>query len=229
MESIAESLGLYELNEVTIVVRILLATLFSGVLGIERTRKRSAAGFRTYIIVCISSTVIMMTSQFMLNQFGDTDPARLGAQIISGIGFLGAGTILITGGRQIKGLTTAAGLWSAACMGIAIGIGFYFGAFVMCLTLILVMTLFDQFQTRFISRSKRMLLHVIFERIHNIDDFHQVAHGMDIHIVDFETALSEVGTGISAYFVMESKTKILHAEIVNAFKQCPGLTMIEEI
>ncbi len=165
----------------------------------------------------------------MLFEFGDTDPARLGAQVISGIGFLGAGTILITGGRQIKGLTTAAGLWSAACMGIAIGIGFYFGALIMCLTLILVMTLFDQFQTRFISRSRRMLLHVIFEQIRNIDDFHRVAHGMGIHIIDFETALSEVGTGISAYFVMESKIKMSHADVVNSFKQCPGLTMIEEI
>ena len=229
MDSFFESLGLYELIELTIVVRILLATIFSGVLGIERTRKRRAAGFRTYMIVCISSTVVMMTSQFMLKQFGGTDPARLGAQVISGIGFLGAGTILITGGRQIRGLTTAAGLWSAACMGIAIGVGFYFGAFVMCVTLILVMTIFDQFQMRFISRSKRMLLHVILESIHNIDDFHKIAHNMGIHVVDFETAISEVGTGISAYFVMESKEKMSHSEVVNAFKQCPGLTMIEEI
>lgn len=114
-------------------------------------------------------------------------------------------------------------------MGIAIGVGFYFGAFVMCVTLILVMTIFDQFQMRFMSRSKRMLVHIIFEGIHNIDDFHKIAHDTDIHIIDFETALSEVGIGISAYFILESKIKISHSEVVNVFKQCPGLKMIEEI
>ncbi|HOS18308.1 MAG TPA: hypothetical protein PK438_03400 [Clostridia bacterium] len=86
-----------------------------------------------------------------------------------------------------------------------------------------------KFNMRFISRSRRMLIHVIFESIHNIDDFHKIAHGMDIHIIDFETALSEVGTGISAYFAMESKAKLSHPQVVDAFKQCPGLTMIEEI
>lgn len=229
MEELLSSWGLYELNEITVCVRILLATIFSGVLGIERTRKRRAAGFRTYMIVCISSTVVMMTSQFLVEHGGGTDPARLGAQVISGIGFLGAGTILITGGRQIRGLTTAAGLWSAACMGIALGAGFYFGALIMCLTLLLVMTLFDQFQARFISRSKRMQLHVILESIKNIDDFHTIAHDMGIHIVDFETALSEIGSGISAYFSMEFKEKTAHSEVINAFRKCPGLTMIEEI
>ncbi len=229
MDALFESWGLYELNELTIVVRVFLAIVFSGVLGIERTRKRRAAGFRTYMIVCISSTVVMMTSQFMLIRVGTTDPARLGAQIISGIGFLGAGTILITGGRQIKGLTTAAGLWSAACMGIAIGVGFYFGAFVTCIALLLVMTLFDRFQSKFIMRSKRMQIHVILESIQNIDDFHNVAHEMGIHIIDFETALSDVGPGISAYFEMEFRTKMSHADVVRTFKSCRGLTLIEEI
>ena len=74
-----------------------------------------------------------------------------------------------------------------------------------------------------------MQIHVILESIHNIDDFNNIAREMGIHIVDFETAISEVGTGISAYFVMEFKTKMSHPDVVHAFKRCPGLTLIEEI
>jgi putative Mg2+ transporter-C (MgtC) family protein len=103
-----------QLDFVTTLVRVGIAMLLGGLLGLERTRKRRAAGLRTYILVCVSSTIVMMTAQFMLGRFGNTDPARLGAQVISGIGFLGAGTIIVTGVKQIRGLTTAAGLWAAA-------------------------------------------------------------------------------------------------------------------
>ena len=118
---------LNELNLVSTVVRLALALLLGGMLGIERGRKRRPAGLRTYMIVCIASSLVMITSQYMAEVFGTGDPARMGAQVISGIGFLGAGTIMITS-RQVKGLTTAAGLWAAACIGLAVGIGFYAGA-----------------------------------------------------------------------------------------------------
>ena len=123
MSAFLSSLNLMELNEYTICLRIALSMLLGSILGAERTRKRRGAGLRTYTLVCLGATVVMMTGQFMMEYFGDTDPARLGAQVVSGIGFLGAGTILVTGAQKIKGLTTAAGLWAAACLGIAIGIG----------------------------------------------------------------------------------------------------------
>lgn len=118
---------LQDINMVSIIVRILLAACCGGVLGIERAKSNQAAGMRTYMLVCIGSTVVMLTSQYMSEYFQTGDPARLGAQVISGIGFLGAGSIMTGGKLEVRGLTTAAGLWTAACIGLAVGIGFYSG------------------------------------------------------------------------------------------------------
>ncbi len=125
----------------SVCLRLLLAALFGAAVGLERGFRHHAAGFRTYSIVCIGAASVMLLNQYLLLLFQTGDPARLGAQVISGIGFLGAGTILITGhshGQHITGLTTAAGLWSAACMGLALGAGFLEAA---CLILGLLLLL----------------------------------------------------------------------------------------
>lgn len=111
-------------------LRTVLAMVFSGILGYEREKKGRPAGFRTYMVVCIGSEIAMMTGIFLSRELGSTDPSRIAAQVISGIGFLGAGTILVTRQNQVKGLTTAAGLWADACLGLALGSGFYSGAIV---------------------------------------------------------------------------------------------------
>ncbi|WP_312446942.1 MgtC/SapB family protein, partial [Lacrimispora sp.] len=106
-----------ELNEITITVRICLALIIGGILGMEREVRKQPAGFRTYMLVCMGSAAVMMTNQYISQTFGGSDPSRLGAQVVSGIGFLGAGTIIVTRNNQVRGLTTAAGLWAAACAG----------------------------------------------------------------------------------------------------------------
>ena len=130
-----ELLGsLREINILSIIVRLTMAAICGGFIGYDRGRKRRPAGLRTHILVCIGSALVMITNQYIIDIMGySSDPTRLGAQVISGIGFLGAGTILITGKQQVKGLTTAAGLWASACMGLAIGIGFYEGALIGCI------------------------------------------------------------------------------------------------
>ena len=119
---------LRDLNFLSILVRICLSVLVGGILGMERGKKNRPAGLRTYILVCLGSALVMMTNQYVYLAFQAGDPMRLGAQVISGVGFLGAGTIILTGRNKITGITTAAGLWTAACSGLAIGIGFYEGA-----------------------------------------------------------------------------------------------------
>ena len=116
---------LFEINALSIFIRLFLAALFGGIIGIERTTKKHAAGLRTYILVAIGACMIMLTNLFIVETFETGDIGRMGAQVISGIGFLGAGTIIITSRNRIKGLTTAAALWACAAMGLALGIGFY--------------------------------------------------------------------------------------------------------
>ena len=115
-------------NIVALLVRTILVLLCAGVIGYERNERGAAAGLRTHILVCLGAMIAMSTAQYAA-MFYTTDVQRIGAQVVSGIGFLGAGTIIVNK-RRITGLTTAAGLWAAACSGLAIGIGFYEGALV---------------------------------------------------------------------------------------------------
>ncbi|MGI6777973.1 MAG: MgtC/SapB family protein [Acetivibrionales bacterium] len=125
---------------VTILIRLLLAAVLGGIIGYEREQTNRPAGFRTHILVCVGAAVAMITSDYIFRTYpqNNIDPARLGAQVISGIGFLGAGTI-IREGINVRGLTTAASLWAVACVGLAAGIGFYSGA--VCAAGIIIITL----------------------------------------------------------------------------------------
>lgn len=153
---------LHELNPLSIFVRLALATLCGGILGINRARKNRPAGFRTHMLVCLGATIVMMTNEYIIHVFGPSDPARLGAQVISGIGFLGAGTIVVNRRNQVLGLTTAAGLWASACIGLAIGIGFYLGAIIAALFLFAIVMVFYDVDQRLQKNSKTLYIYVEF-------------------------------------------------------------------
>ena len=122
---------LEEFNTVSVIVRIFLTMLLGGMIGLERERSRRPAGFRTHILVCVGACMTALIGLFVWYEMGNvTDPVRISAQVISGIGFLGVGTILVKEHDHITGLTTAAGLWTTAAIGIACGYGFYIAAFV---------------------------------------------------------------------------------------------------
>lgn len=131
-----------------IILRILLACILGGIVGGERELENKNAGFRTHILVCVASTLIMLTSEFIFQQYHNAvniDPARLGAQVVSGIGFLGAGAI-IKNGPITTGLTTAASLWAVSGIGLACGIGFYIGAISTTMFMIAVLVVFRKIE-----------------------------------------------------------------------------------
>jgi len=129
-----------------IMLKLVLAMVFGGIIGLEREIGNRPAGFRTHTLVCMGATLVMMTSSFLLKVYPDaSDPSRLGAQVISGIGFLGAGTILKDGSR-VRGLTTAASLWAVSCIGLAIGAGFYWGALAATLFVYITLVVLKKFE-----------------------------------------------------------------------------------
>lgn len=139
---------LLEPNLFSLIIRTLLALICAGVIGFERDAHGSAAGLRTHILVCLGAMIAMSTGVFSAMHFSG-DAARIGAQVVSGIGFLGAGTIMVNRGH-IKGLTTAAGLWASACIGLALGAGFYEAAIVGTIAVVFV--------ERFLKRFKKRIL-----------------------------------------------------------------------
>lgn len=189
---------LIDINLGSIIVRLVLALIFGGLLGLERSSKRHPAGLRTYILVCVGSAIASMTNQFMTETFG-ADSSRIGANIITGIGFLGAGTIIVTSRSKIRGLTTAAGLWCCACIGMAVGIGFYTLALVGLIIVFLSLQLFPILERYFILNSKYIELHVEFEERPNMKTFIQYLREEGIHIVSIELNTAYSQSGLSVY------------------------------
>lgn len=144
------------ISDAEVVLRLCLSVILSGLVGIERTVKGRAAGFRTHILVCVGSTLIMLTGLHLFHQYqGVTqmDPARLAAQVVSGVGFLGAGTI-IHFRDSIRGLTTAASVWASAGIGLAVGSGFYVGAVTTTLLVLMALLILARLEHQ-VESSKR--------------------------------------------------------------------------
>ena len=163
----------------SVIARLSLAALFGGLLGLERERKNRPAGLRTYLIVCVGAALTVLLSeyeQWMLStrwaaaagSAVQIDISRLGAQVINGIGFLGAGTILVSSRKKVRGLTTAAGLWASACMGLAVGAGFYTCVWAGFVLIYLAMYLLPRLEERILSRARNMNVYVAYRSPENI-------------------------------------------------------------
>lgn len=226
-----------DLNLISTMFRIVLAILVGGVIGIERGRKNRPAGLRTYILVCLGSALVMMTNQFVYIEFGVSDPVRLGAQVISGIGFLGAGTIVLNGKSQIKGLTTAASLWTAACIGLAIGIGYYEGAILGGFAIVFTVSGLHRFDNWMHKRTSYLELYIEYNEWENtFGDFLQYVRAHDFEISDIRISKDEGYTRedkkqnvVSYLLTVKSTTKRSHEEMIKTLMGADGIRFIEEL
>lgn len=233
VDPITDVLGPW-LNDVTniwtILIRIFLATLCAGSIGFERTRKRHAAGLRTYILVCLGAAIVMMLSDYLCIIHPDTDSARLGAQVISGIGFLGAGSILITSKSRIKGLTTAAGLWTAACMGLAIGSGFYTLAIVANIVILIILSVMPSIEAMFRRKTRYFELHVELNTRQNLKDLVNFLRGINVKISSIEKNPAYLDSGLSVYTMMlNSHEKHDHDTFISTIQNLEYVNFCEEI
>ena len=165
---------LRDINIATIIIRLVFAMLFGGIIGLERGKMGRAAGMRTHTLVCLGATLATMIGFFVTKYTGLTDPLRIAAQVVSGIGFLGVGTILIKGRFQITGLTTAAGLWCAASIGIALGAGFYEGAIITFVCAVLTVTAIHRIESKLNKKYSRFGIYVEIDsdrEVRSIIDF----------------------------------------------------------
>ncbi|MDQ8738922.1 MgtC/SapB family protein [Paenibacillus sp. LHD-38] len=154
----------WNISELHILLRLMLALLLGGLVGFEREQSNHAAGLRTNILVCLGSCLLMLLSMYGFSAFVDepnvrVDPARLAAAVITGIGFLGAGTILFTG-KSITGLTTAASLWVVSAIGLAVGAGFYFASATATIMVLVTLWAFNKLEKRYISAKKEHLIKI---------------------------------------------------------------------
>jgi len=179
--------ALRELSMLGVSIRVLLALVCGGAIGIERAEKRRPAGFRTHILICLGAAITAMTSEHLfLTMRYYLDVARMGASVVSGIGFIGAGTIMVTRRQRVKGLTTAAGLWVVAIVGLCCGFGFYEGAVYATVLVLVAEVFFSKLEYRLLRDMKEVSVYVEYDKPSCLEEIMERCHLLGIKIVDVE-------------------------------------------
>lgn len=234
---------LRQFNLLSVVVRLLAAMLFGGMLGIDRAKKGRAAGFRTYMFVCLGAALAMLLSQYehamLAGRWAEkaldvgirTDVSRFGAQVINGIGFLGAGTILVTDRQEVKGLTTAAGLWASACMGLAVGAGFYECVMLAFVLIFLVVHILPQMEMYIIENARNMNIYVEFETLDNVSEIINCikTHDVQIYEVELDHGKRSISQHPSAVFSLRMNHKGFRARILATVSELDCVLVIHDI
>lgn len=213
----------------SVTVKMFLAVICGGMIGIEREYKRRPAGFRTHMLICLGAAMTTLTSQYLLLDLGyQTDITRLGAQVVAGVGFIGAGTIIVSRHQRVKGLTTAAGLWTTAIIGLTLGAGFYEGAIVTTGLLLLAEVLFSRLEYRIVKNAPEVNLYVEFAQRKSLDDMLRLCQSQHAKTLNLEITRS-ADANTCAIFTLRLSGKTTAAHLLEQIAAIDGITAAEEL
>ena len=220
-----------DINVLAITVRLVVALICGGIIGIERERKRRPAGFRTHILICIGAAMTTLTSQYIAFELeGVTDLARLGAQVIAGVGFIGAGTIIVTKRKNVKGLTTAAGLWASAIVGLCAGAGFIEGALLTTVIIIIAELVLARFEYFMVSNSRTVTIFVEYSDTSKLTAIVETVKENSSYIRDIEITKSNSENNTScAIFSIQMPRRKSHDKMINIISNLDGVVSVEEL
>jgi putative Mg2+ transporter-C (MgtC) family protein len=217
------------LTMLDVMIRMALAVICGGLIGMEREHKSRPAGLRTHMLICLGACMTTLTSQYLLLNLGlYTDPARLGAQVIAGIGFIGAGTIIVTKRRQVKGLTTAAGLWASAIVGLCCGAGFFLGAVTAAVLILVAELLMSKLEWYIIASARTVNIFVEYRETETLTLIVDALKGMNVSILDMELTRSN-DRNHGATFSLGTSRKTRHDVIMNELMGLRGVILVEEL
>ncbi|MBQ9156312.1 MAG: MgtC/SapB family protein [Eubacterium sp.] len=223
--------GIRSVTSFSVCIRMLLALLCGGVVGMERSFKNRPAGMRTHMLVCIGATIASVTGLFLyLDLQYPTDLSRIGAQVVAGLSFIGAGTIIVTRKNTIKGLTTAAGLWATGIIGLAIGAGFYEGAIIATFLILLAETWFAEIGKN-ITHITELNINVIYDKKESLDNVMRYCKDNRLAINNLEVnadgAESEEPTQYQARIAMSAIHNIHRDKILLHIRTMDGIRFVE--
>lgn len=223
-----------ELDFLAVFIRLFAAMLCGGIIGLERELKRRPAGFRTHILICLGAALTTLTSQYLLlvlHQY--TDVARLGASVTCGIGFLGAGTIIVVKGQRVKGLTTAAGLWTNAIVGLVCGAGYIEGALAATLLVLVAEMLMIKLEYSFDRQKVDVHLYVEYADAACAEEMVRIVKQQHVDMLGLEVTRSgqtgENGARYCAMLTIQPKGRSIAETIEKAILEINGVTMLEEL
>lgn len=224
--------GLREISILSVAVRMCLAVICGGIIGMEREYKRRPAGFRTHILICLGAAMTTMTSQFLyLYMHYFTDMARLGAQVVAGVGFIGAGTIIVTRRQRVKGLTTAAGLWVSAIIGLTLGGGFYEGGILATVLLLLAELVFAKWEYKMLDSAPEVNLYMEYRGRDCLEQVLRMYRENGLKLLNIEITRHADGEKATscAIFTLRLNRRITAGNIVEQLHEIPGVSIVEEM
>ncbi|MGE5397881.1 MAG: MgtC/SapB family protein [Chitinophagales bacterium] len=220
------------MTDYEIILRLALACLLGGVIGLERESLARPAGLRTYTLVCVGSALAMVVSLQMYYQFQSTvnaDPGRIAAQVVSGIGFLGAGTIMREG-AIVRGLTTAAGLWVVACIGLAVGAGMFLPAIVATALILFVLIYFFKFEGQVTGlREYKAFVMTVIDRPGQVGKVGAALGEMGVLIKNIELSRVEDEGGLEIEVLLQIPPNMDPARVIERLSEVEGVYTIERI
>lgn len=211
------------------ILRLSLSILCGGVIGIERGKENRSAGMRTYALVCMSAALVMLTGEYMYEEFHTGDPARLGAQVVSGIGFLGAGSIVIEGHTKIRGLTTAAGLWAAACIGLAVGAGFYVGGILATAAVYLVISKCKGISDYFTHNDMWTRVYVEFQEVATLQEICAAAEAFGLMVGNVMMNEPRGNGAYNALISLKLPEDRSHAQVIGYLEKMQGVFVVKRV
>ena len=223
---------LRELTTVSVLFRMILAVVCGGLIGIERAHKRRPAGFRTHILICLGAAMTTLTSEYLfLVMHSYTDIARLGAQVIAGVGFIGAGTIIVTRNRRVKGLTTAAGLWVSAIIGLTCGAGYYEAAIYATVLILVAELFFSKLEYRIVKQARDASLYVEYADNLTLDAILQRVreNHADITCMEVSREQKPESPHMCAILSLRLGKKSDCKELTSSLLSIPGVRMIQKL
>lgn len=221
-----------DITVVSVTLRMLLAAVCGGAIGIEREFKRRPAGFRTHILICLGAAMTTLTSQYLsLIMHYYTDMARLGAQVVAGIGFIGAGTIIVTKRQRVKGLTTAAGLWTVAIIGLALGGGFYEGALLVTVLVLVAELVFSKMEYHLLNSAPEINLYVEYADKASLEQILKRFRETGIKILNMEITRSTGSEKHNAcvIFSLRLNKKCTAEQVLTTANATEGVVLVEEL
>lgn len=219
-----------EITLLSVIIRMVAAFFIGGLIGTEREIKKKSAGLKTHTLICVGAATTTLTSQFLVYNMGmNTDIARLGAQVVAGVGFIGAGIIFVSRGRRVKGLTTAAGIWLCAIVGLCIGAGYYEAGVVAAIMEILIEWGIGLLEKKYFRGTMTENVYIEYTNEEALNKVKAYFNDLDIHIVN--TKIPE-GSHLKNYFEVEYEIslqrKITLADVLVDVAAIEGIISIEE-
>ena len=224
--------GFRSVTLAAITLRLVLAVICGGLVGIERAYKRRPAGFRTHILICLGAAMTTLTSQYLyLNMHYYTDMARLGAQVVAGIGFIGAGTIIVTRQQRVKGLTTAAGLWASAIIGLALGGGFYEGGIITTFMILIAELLFSKLEYLVLDHVPEINLYMEYTDKACLENVLKLYRELDLKILNMEITRSRGSKkhNACAIFTLRLNKRCPVERVIQIVSSTKGVILAEEL